>query len=230
MKIFQIISKVALFIVLLTFTSHITAQNNINMDVSSEGNLMWKNTNTLPDAEGSPFINETYLPIKVSVIPDKVYTGRFNAYNGEMEVDLGNGKIIALDISSEIEVTFIGSGDTYRVYDYMDANNNRQRRFLMVVHGEDKFQLLKEEKIKYIEGRQAQTSYDKDVAPKFKRSDDNYYINLNGTITYVPNKNKKVLSAFPKDAKALKGFMKKNKLNAKNEEDLVKIAEFLAGQ
>lgn len=225
MKTFKLKMYVAVFAI---FTTCITAQNNINQNISGEGNLMWKDTRSLPDAEGSPYLNEDFLPVKVSVTPDKVYTGRFNAYNGEMEVDLGNGKIIALDTSTDIQVTFIGTGATYKVYEYMDSENIRRRRFLLVVHSENSFDLLKDEKILYYGGKKAVTSFDRDIPPKFKRSSDDYYININGTVTHMPDKNKKLLKAFPKKEKALKTFLKKNKLNAKDENDLVKIGEFLA--
>ena len=199
------------------------------VDVATERSLMSKGLSPKIDAVGSPYINENFTAVKIKGYDDKIYSGRYNAYNGEMEIKLYEGKIIALDVySSDYEVVFIGENKTYNTVAYNSESGILKKGFLVSVYSNEKVQLLKEEKIKFIEKIEATSSYQKDKPAKFRRQGDDYYIKL-GTndAQYLPSKKKDLAKAFPSKSKEISSFIKKNKLKLNKEEDLIKVAEYL---
>lgn len=183
----------------------------------------------ITDAQGSPYIDENFLSLKISGYDNHIYKGRYNAYNGEMEVDLGT-KIIALDNTKTYEVTFTQTNKVYKTYSYQAENGNSKNGFLVIVDETEVHSLLKEELITYHDFVPAATSYHKDKPARFSKENDTYYISKKDIITHLPTNKKKLLKVFSKDAKALKDYIKKNNLSTKDEVDLIQIAAFIGAQ
>jgi hypothetical protein len=213
-------------ILIIGVVNTITAQN-VNIDIVTESNLMSKSLSERVSAQGSPYINETFLPLKIKGYANQVYTGRYNAYNGEMEVNLGS-KIIALDVKNDMEVLFTQTNKIYKTYYYQTDSGISKRGFLLVIKENDSFSLLKREYVKYYEKVKAASSYQKDKPAKFKRESDTYFIKKGNSVSYMPTKKKDLLSTFPKHAKAIKAYLKENKLSPNKEEHLIQIAQYIA--
>lgn len=223
-------NKIALHIVILTVltASNLVYSQSVYVDVATERGLMSKNISAKVDAVGSPYVDEAYKPIRLKGYDNQIYSGRYNGYNGEMEVDLGGNQLIALDTSADVEVIFTQTNKTYRTYSFVTDNGISKRGFLAVVEEGNNYALLKEEIIKYYEGEKATSSYERDKPAKFRREDDKFYILLNGEVKFLPQREKDLLKAFPKNSKAIKDYIKSNKLKTKREEDLISISAFLA--
>jgi uncharacterized protein with FMN-binding domain len=221
------IKKFKITLILLVFTGIINAQS-VNVDIATERNLMSKSTSAKVDADGSPYIEDVFLSLKIDTYTDMIYTGRYNAYNDEMEVKIENGKIVALDNKNEYTVTFTNKNKIYKTYNYTTKKGVAKRGFLVVVKETEKYSLLKREHIKYQEGKQATSSYQKDKPASFKRESDTYFLKLGNKIMFLPQKKKSFLKAFPKKSSDLKSYIKKNKINLKKEEDLKKIVKYLS--
>jgi len=221
------IIKISIGLFLCSLFSVIKAQN-VNVDMVTELNLMSKNISSKITAEGSPYINETFSQTRIAQYKDRVYSARYNAYNGEMEVMTNDSKVIALDNNGDFEITFTSPKKIYRTISYVTDNNTSKRGFLVVLSDNDNNSLFKEEHIKYYEKVEALSSYQQDKPAKFNRVDDSYYIKMNEKVTFVPQKKKDFLKAFPEHASKLKSHMKTNKLNPKNEDELVKIVNYLS--
>lgn len=213
------------FAILSALTTISTAQN---VDLATERGLMSKNISTKINAVGTPYVNEKYEPLKIKGFSDKVYSGRFNAYNGEMEVKLNEGNIIALDVKGNYEVNFVNSKKVYRTFSYESYTGLSRKGFLVVIGENEKFSLLKKEWIKYYEKVEAASSYQPDKPAKFRREDDRYYLKLGNAIKPFPSKKKDLLKAYPKHSKKIKSYIKENKLSTKKEKDLLKIAEYVS--
>ena len=67
-----------------------------------------KNLTDFKDVEGSPYIQDSYLPVKLMGHENKEYQGRYNAYSGEMEIKDAN-KLVALDNRNHFDVLFNNS-------------------------------------------------------------------------------------------------------------------------
>jgi hypothetical protein len=221
------LKRIALTLCFCSFLSLLTAQNG-NVDIATERNLMSKNISSKLNAEGSPYINENFSRVLINQYDDKIYVGRYNAFNGELEVKLAENNIIALDNNANYEVTFTSTNKIYKTENYITENGNSKRGFLIVFSEDENYTLYKEEHIKYYEKVEAASSYQQDKPAKFKKENDTYYIKLNNTVTFFPNKKRDLLKAFPKQAKTLKTYLKKNKLNPSNEDELVTIANYIS--
>lgn len=202
-------------------------QGATSIDVATEKLYMSSDASRPIDAFGSPYVNENFTPVKVKGFDNQIFTGRYNANNGEMEINLGT-KIIALDLSKGYEVNFTQNNKTYKTYNYSTPDGIAKRGFLNVLISSDAYELLEEEIVKYYDKVPAATSYQQDKPAKFIEEDSNYYLKKGVVIRPLPTKKKNLLKAYPKDAKKIKTFMKDKKISLKKEEDLIQLAGFLA--
>ncbi|GAA4246718.1 MULTISPECIES: hypothetical protein [Winogradskyella] len=207
--------------------SNMVVSQNQGLNLA-EIDLNIKNRSKTVEAEGSPYITEEFLALRLENFKNKIYSGRYNAYNGEMEIKLGEDKIIALDNNTDYTITFIASLKKYKPYTYKDENLDLQRGFLVVVKEDSSFTLLKKEQIKFQDKVKPRSSYEKEKAAKFIKESDTYYLNFNNETKILPQNKKQFLNSFPEYEVKLKSYIKKNKLSLKNENDLITIASYLS--
>jgi uncharacterized protein with FMN-binding domain len=202
---------------------------NINIDIATESFLSSRNASSRITADGSPYIDDNFSGVRISKYKNKVYNARYNAFNGELEVKIENDRIIALDFNDNVEVTFTLTDKKYRAVDYVKENSTSKKGFLVVLSESQNLTLFKEERIKFFEKVEAASSYQQDKAAKFQREDDLYYIKASDNmIKFLPKRKKDFLRVFPKQSKKLKSYLKENKLNPKNEDELITIIKYLS--
>lgn len=230
----KIMKKSLVFILsLLLSSSYISAQaggspQSINGSRAVNTTLNLVNDVSEPlKAVGSPYINEVFLPVKVKGYDDKLFTGRFNAYNGEMEIDLGN-KVIALDQNKPYEVTFLKGNIVYKTYTYIKKSGVSKNGFLKVISQAKNYELLKEESIKYKEKVIAETTYQKDKPARFVAEKPKYFFKKGNVVKEIPTRKKDLAKMYPENSKKIKAFIKENKISSDEEADLIKLAEYLA--
>lgn len=219
------------FILLLFILSfHLSfSQRTQNVDVTSEliqasRNLSKSNTVL---AEGSPYINAVYSPVKIASYGNMIFSARYNANNGDMEVIVKNGaKPIALDIKAgDYEVTFMNTKKTYKSYTY----KNKADFYVNLLSNADKISLLKKENIAYVPKKISTSSYVKDKPARFKRVDDTFFIIKPGkeSLTPLPKKKKEIAKLFSNRKNEVLAFIKENSIKTSNEEDVIKLINFL---
>lgn len=213
-----------IFICILSMFPFINAQN---IDIASESQLITRSVSPKIEAEGSPYINEDFSPVRISLSKDQLFAARYNAYTNEMEVQINDDKTIALDNSIDIKVTFTTTNKTYKTENYITDKGIAKRDFLVSLIENEKYSLLKEERINFYEKVEAPSSYQKAKPARFERASSYYYIKINNEVTFLPQKKNDFLKAFPKQASKLKSYLKSNKLNPKNEDELIEIIEYL---
>ncbi|RNC84295.1 MAG: hypothetical protein ED556_12655 [Winogradskyella sp.] len=211
-----------LLITIFSFSQGLTS-----IDVSTEKLYMSSDVSKPIDALGSPYINENFLPVKIKGYDNVLYTGRYNAYNGEMEINLGT-KIIALDKTQPYEVTFTQNNKNYKTFNFISKTGVAKSGFLNVIDSATTHSLLKEETIRFVDKVPAATSYQRDKPAKFIANESNYYLKVGDKITPVPTRKKDLLKSYAKDAKKIKSYLKDNKVSLKKEEDIKKLALYLA--
>mgnify|MGYP003678232948 CR=1 FL=1 len=221
------LKKIGVALICLGLNSNIAISQNQGLDLA-EIDLNIKNRSETVLAEGSPYVTDEFLSLKIENFKDKIFSGRYNAHNGEMEIKLSEDKIIALDNNVDYTITFIGSKKKYKTYTYKDANLNPQRDFLVVVDKDSSFTLLKKEYIKFQEKVKPKSSYDKEKPAKFTKGNDTYYLNFDNETKILFQNKKQFLGSFPKAEAQLKSYIKKNKLSLKDENDLIKIVAYLS--
>lgn len=216
-------------VIALTLTTFLSFSQNVSIDVATERSLMSKNLSPEVKALGSPYVDKDYKPVKIPSFDNKMYLGRYNAYNGEMEIKIKQDVIIALDINAaDYEVVFINDNKTYKSFNYTTDRGVTKKGFLVVVNAGENATLLKAERIKYYEKVSANSSYQQDKPAKFRKESDVYYIKIkDGAVIHFPNKKKDLLKAFPKYSKELKTFLKEQKVKLSKDEGLIKVADYL---
>jgi len=188
---------------------------------------MARDVASLPTAEGSPFIQNDFEPVKVNKFEGKIFNAKYNAFNGEMQVQTAD-KLIALDVSDDYKITFMQKGKVYETVTYTNKEGDKTRGFLVKLSGDDNFNLYKKETIIFREKVAARTSYDKEKPAKFMRDKDEYYISVqNEPVSYLPLRKKDLLKEYSSHEKDVKSFIKKNKISMSKEEDLKKLAKYL---
>lgn len=219
--------KVKILLIVLCCACYAINAQNVNVD--SRGKIISiRAVDTNIDTEGSKYINKNFTPITIAQFEDKIYNGRYNAFSGEMEVNLGDNKVLLLDNNTDYEITFSHSKKLYRTENFTNNKGVKKNGFLVVVHETNKSALLKEESITYHKKVEAASSYEKDIPARYIRNKDAYYIDYNNTITYISHKRKDLLKSFPNEASKLKSYIKKNKINLKEEDDLIKIVDYMS--
>lgn len=176
--------------------------------------------------KGSPYINETFKDVKLKRFGNKTFSGRYDAYLGEMQIKIENDTI-ALNSSENFELTFPLNNKVYKTSIYTNKEGVSKRGFLVVLAETDSMAFLKEEVIILYDKIIATTGYDRDKPAEYKRAKDIYYYRLGDNISLLPQSRKNFLQLFPEHATELKTFIKKNKISLKEDKDLITLFQFL---
>lgn len=116
-----------------------------NIDVTSESYFSSLNrTISISEVDGSPYINDSFMSVKISSFENLVFSGRFNAYSGQMEIITSPRKApIALNISTNSYVVeFIEDKKVYQTYNFKDSHGLVGKSFFVKVNS-NKISLLK---------------------------------------------------------------------------------------
>ena len=186
------------------------------------------NSNKFDKIEGSAYINENFVPAKISTAKNKVYYVRYNAFNDEMEIKGENDIIYGLNKEREnLLINFSNPKQTYQLFDYTLDSNDLQGYFIKINFDSDLL-LLRKERIVHVDEKISATTYGTNRPAHFKRAKDNYFIKVgeNNAIELPKNK-KEIAKLFPEFENETLSFIKKNKIKLKNETDLLKLIEYL---
>ncbi|OIQ29436.1 MAG: hypothetical protein BM564_07015 [Bacteroidetes bacterium MedPE-SWsnd-G2] len=180
--------------------------------------------------DGSPFVNESYLPIELTTFEDRNFKGRYNAYNGDMEVlDDENGKVFVLDKAMDnYVVKFIGLNKAYKVYSYIDDDGYIESDFFITLREDEKVTFLQRERIIFLEEKVAESTYDRGRPASYKRVKDKFYILIAGeNAQELPSKRKEIAKLFPDHSKEVLAFLKEHKTSTSDVEELTEFMVFL---
>lgn len=171
-------------------------------------------------ASGSPYLNQEFVPALVDNFT-KQYLVRFNAEQGVMEFK--NEEYVTLVLSNEEDhvVKFQdGSGIVYKTMSLFG-----KRAMVRVAWSDENGNaFLVKELVNFYPKEEAQTSYDSDKPDRYERQDDQFYFqNAEGVVMDLPKKKKKLVQLF--EDKGAKQFFKKEKINPKTEEGIMKFVK-----
>lgn len=225
--------KYFLFIILISLGSSKTSfafqdlniretQEQLNKMISTIDHNRDKNKNI----KGSPYINDVFQVVKLKRFGDKSFTGRYDANLGEMQIKRENDTI-ALNNTENFEITFVLSDKTYKTQSYLDSNGIPKRGFFVVLNETDSLAVLKEEVIRFYEEKPSTNGYDKAKPAEYRRTKDVYYYRQGKHVSVLPQKRKDFIKLFPEHSKDLEIFIKKNKINLKEDEDLITLFQYL---
>jgi len=224
-----------LFLSLTCLFSFLTtnAQSGFVDQLSAENSMltMKPKDRTNVNIEGTPYITEKFQPITISGQEENNFQGRYNGYNGDMEVlDVKKGIVFVLNkLMTNYDVNFVAQRKIYRSYKRKTEDGGLVNDFFVKLSDNNNMSLLKKENVKFFKEVKAVSTYDKARAAKYKRGNDQYFIKkIDDTVIELSTKKKDIAKLFPEKSKDILGYIKSNKLNTKNESDLIKLVNYIS--
>lgn len=182
------------------------------------------------DVEGSKYIQDDFKQATISLYSGYKFNVKYNAYDDEMEVQGKDNKSFALNKSEKnAEVTFLDNNKTYGVYGYLNSEDQSISGYFQKITNGDVANLLKKERVMFIEEKLSKTGYDAYRPPQFKRLNDQFFIKLKDSPLAIelPKNKKNIANLFPNKKDEILKFIKENKLKTNKEEDLIKLTNFI---
>lgn len=180
--------------------------------------------------EGTPYINEKFVPATISASENVIFYVRYNAVNDQIEVKGEDDKAYALNKHRrDIVIQLIANKKTYQSFIYFDSDNNQSFGYFVNLNDRaSKVKLLKKERIKFLDEKPQVTGYDTPQPAKYQRLSDQYFMKVDDkNAVIIPSKKKSFAKLFPKYEDDILSFIKSEKLRLKREEDLSKLISFI---
>lgn len=176
--------------------------------------------------EGSPYLSEEFTEATVTSSENQVFEKvpvRYNVYYDLFEVQLEN-EVYNLKRGGIVSrVNLEGHSFIYSKYNYQSTDREGYLELIL----EGKYTLYKQLLVVFKEAEPAQPYQDPKPA-KFQGRDPLFYIAFGDNDPVFIKNMKNLLGIAGDNEKALKDFIKDNRLRVRNEEDMIKAVEFLS--
>lgn len=190
------------------------------------------------EIKGSPYLNDTFEAGQYYLNDESQgnFYLRYNVYNDQIEI-LTDASPQNLEREDPVYDAFLKTdnskvilnGKTIKSYYYNDENGNTTNSYFVEVNETDKYVLLVRKRCVLTPAEKAATPNQADRAARFTIYDDYYMLDKSEQYPQkIELKTRKFLNAFPKQANALKAYMKQEDINLKEEKDLVKLTNYMS--
>ena len=214
--------------VLMALTLNAVAQNaNSVSNQGSRENFLYTYVSDASntDATGSPYINEAYMPAKVTGFDGLAPPIRYNAEKDEMEF-LKDGKKYYIIKQDSVEINFYSK--KYKYLNYQDKKEEKYGYLVVLVYDvKQTYSLYKKEKITLVPRVEAKSGYDEARPANYRKEEDKFYIAFSNKIIAMPNKKKELLALVPNQVEAIESYLKANKVSFDNESHLIELVKFM---
>ena len=179
---------------------------------------------------GSPYRNETFETAKVSGSSQSIYNVRYNAYNDEFEVKLEDNNIKNINKNLEnLTVKMINTNIIFTAIDYLNDDKKERGFFILLNSDPNKIQLYKKVSKRFVEEKPARSSYDKGKPAEFKENNVRYFINTDSAYPEeIPRNKKDFVKLFPSHTKEIANFIKAHNIKTNNDQDLIKVINYIS--
>lgn len=211
----------------LALTSLIaTAQVN-QTPVHSSGGQITLMKEKSQAATGSMFVNEKYMPAKVSN-HDKTLLARYNAYGDTFEIsEPQTGSFTVLPKQDGVTITFVGTGESYTVEQYKTKKDETINGYLNVVSETPNVKIFKRERVFLQPEVFPASSYQTYKPANYKKVEDEFYIKIKDQDAVYFSSKKDLAKLIPAKGKEILDFIKKEKLDIEKETDLQQIGTYI---
>ena len=222
--------KIILLALFVPYFHHSQIKTELEVFGNSRGSVFDVTNQTIKSysgIDGSPYLDESFHPITIDGYNKTLPAVRYNAYEDEMEFKNGNN-LNYVSKQDDMKIKLTDLGKTYFLTNYLYDGKNT-KGYLVEIVGIGKYKLYKKEKIQIVEYNNNTTNtYFKNKNPYFEREKDIFLINDNGTYRKLPKNIKETATLLNiSDDESVQKFVKENKINFKNESDLIKFFNFL---
>ena len=224
--------KKALFLifVIFTITDSLNAQTMLNglmdkfrFNKITEGTYS-RNNLKLSDIQGSPYLDEEFIPGKITTGEGVIYTDiplRYNGYSDELEFQKGVDSYI-FDPKTIVKRAEFG-GLVFGCMEYYEGKKIQNGFFEILAVG--KATLLVKYKVKYLE-KEAVKAFAEPKPARFDTPVKDYYLAIDGTPANFISGKKGLLELFGAQKGEMESFISKNRLSIKKDDDLTQIVVY----
>ena len=178
-------------------------------------------------ATGSMFINEKYMPAKVSNL-DKTVLVRYNAYADNFQMsDPIEGTEKVIPQQPDVTVTLIQTGYVYSLQHYKTEKEEEKTGYLSLVSDNPNVKIFRKERIFLQSEVFPASSYQTYKPAAYKKLDNEFYIQIKGGEAVFFSSKKDIAKLVPSKSKEILDFIKKNKLDLTKEGDLEQLGAYM---
>jgi hypothetical protein len=202
--------------------------NTLNLGGQSNVARTWDNR--YEGVRGTPYLKNVWQNAQIISIEGKVYNNvplKYDVYSNLLAIKNSKGDSISTETTNIKEFTWIGTGMTFVKEPLLDNTTdlkNFGRLYQQIFKG-NKTTLLKNYrkellKADYQGGYNANRRYDELI------DETDYYLKKDTQIEKIKLNEKNIVKFLADKEKEVKDFIKKQKLNLKNETDVVKLLQY----
>ena len=222
-----------LIVAIVASVFHVTAQTAVQqgvyapdgiMDLMETVNRNWMLNGKNEQIEGSPYLKEEFEPGEIQLkdnttIPEVPM--RYNIYNDQIEFQYKE-KTYNIGNKNLVENIKIGT-DVFIVEMYETINGERFGFFSLLADGETR--LLAKYEMELTDKVPAKALRDPEPR-KFVRENDVYYVKIGQQRIYAFGNVKKLIAYLGDHEEELEAFAKKEKISARNPDELAKLINY----
>ncbi|MFT5214447.1 MAG: hypothetical protein ACI9WV_002177 [Patiriisocius sp.] len=165
------------------------------------------------------FTNVAYKKATVGNLKNS-YSLRYNIFQNEMEFMKDNKNYFLTKIEGQI-IHFIASDRKFTL-----LNMNGKLQYIEITY-EGNTSLYTLQKVAFKKGKVAKTQFETAKKAKFSRNKDLYYIKIdNENLKKLPKGKKDFCALFGDHSSAIKGYLKKEKIDRKKGTALIKVIKY----
>ena len=226
--------KLALFVIcLITSVGFSQTQEIRDQPLDQVAYLVNSKNPKYESVEGSPYLNVAFLPAKINGSKQTKLV-RFNVVDNAIEVMIDSTKVLILKKSDSNTIKLLdGSNKEYQSLSYKNDAGSNDKSFFELVHSRNNYRLYLKERIKYIESVKNKSPYQEDSSAKFLKVRDVFYItnflSSSPDLIEIPKKKKQFINLFKDRSLGIQKFIKKEKLDHEDMNDLVEIFDYYFG-
>lgn len=207
----------------------INHEANLNYLVGQVRNTQNGELINLDEVKGSPYETESFQPGIVSnknLNDTKSFYFRYNIFNDIMEMKKSQidedllGLIKSLNIYAKIR----GKEYHYEIYTKDNKKSTDEGYFILISKGK-KINLYLRKTKTFIDAKPAKDTYRKAEKATFKDFED-YYYQTGRVLILLPTKKKDLLEQLSDHESEIKKYLKEEKINLKDEDDLIKLMNY----
>ncbi|HAY3544234.1 hypothetical protein HZQ24_12795 [Elizabethkingia anophelis] len=190
-----------------------TMINNVNDFYTTAMNNGTINNSTSENISGSPYLTNDYLVTKISNLNNSI-SARYNIYKDEIEFKNNDKIFLVPKTDSYSKISFSNGTNLILV------NNN----YYVITYQQGNNMILKKEKIKYNPAMEARSSYQEPKPASYTKASPQFFLlSNNSNVTEITKE--ELIKLYPE--KDINSFLSKNKINFKNENEFIKLGQFI---
>jgi hypothetical protein len=175
------------------------------------------------NVKGTPYLDDTYVTGEIAFANNtRTVPVRYNVYRDLMEYQQ-NGQALVLDPTTTIKRVSLGD-ETFVVEKYNADGKVVPGYFALLDTG--KVALYSRKGVKFVPARKGAAMDGSDQPAEFKRTPDTFYFKIGtGNLQEIRNM-KTFIAALPDKQEEMTQFVKKEKISARNEEEIRKLIKY----